>query len=392
MGSFDLTCAVSNLPVGYGDQVRLIFLVKGPYDDENTSPYSWWVPRNFPLKAKYNDYASLTDIQTGPMNDILVKGFSLDIVEKGWGDNSYHDIPINKGMSVEELVEAVHEDRLFVGKQNEYSGKFKPDYSKDDGVPSLGSIKYFLESRGFTVNDAKKHQGFAVDEIWSGGVRVRFVDQNYDHKKELENLWKLLPMLQEKYAAMMVAGSGSYGHGPEIFVAPLPNAKFGMRPNNERPDLPVKFALIREDVWQELLNVKSEVWDSKSFKKADLEFFRGQVQEEWDMAVDKTKSLDEKLSALFKGRHIFNKDHVPYVVGYGTHWQMMVKEADKLSKKEINEFLDTAAELAHVEMALSSLYFRWKPSVYGGQDRDFKRHAKLLSAFAKVARKADKEE
>ncbi|SOK58912.1 hypothetical protein [Yersinia phage fHe-Yen9-03] len=57
MGSFNTTCSISRLPIGIGDEVKLFFIVKNPYNDSiNCYTNNSWNIFGLPLDAVYDDY------------------------------------------------------------------------------------------------------------------------------------------------------------------------------------------------------------------------------------------------------------------------------------------------------------------------------------------------
>lgn len=98
MGSFAATCAISELPIEAGDKVRYLLLSSNPYIEENIKCYSTglWFPRTYPLQAVYNDYGSIDNVVQPNLCQGFLDGLKLDMIEKGWGDNSVHDVPAKK--------------------------------------------------------------------------------------------------------------------------------------------------------------------------------------------------------------------------------------------------------------------------------------------------------
>jgi len=115
MGSFNLTCAISGLPIPGGTKVRYFLLTEAP--DKKSAPvyiHEVWGPRNFPLKATYNDYGTVEKVEEGPARDAWMLAFKRDLVEVGQGDNSYHDLPTSKDMTFDHLLHAIRERRVMV--------------------------------------------------------------------------------------------------------------------------------------------------------------------------------------------------------------------------------------------------------------------------------------
>src|SRR4051812_23628121 len=104
MGSFSYTCGVSRLPIHAGHKVRYMLLTQNPYNDSTKcSPNDWWFPRSFPLRAEYNDYGSVENVEEGVGRELWMEALKIDLVSVGTGDNSIHDVPTSKNMSWDEL-------------------------------------------------------------------------------------------------------------------------------------------------------------------------------------------------------------------------------------------------------------------------------------------------
>lgn len=129
MGSWHATCNISQLPITPGTPVRVLFLGRCPYsmDPENEMKlgegnnsregcYStdFWYPRTVPLKAVYDDYGCVRDVETGLALDILWKQLAEDLLEVPQGKNPYHDPPTAKGMNWDQMWDAATEGRLRV--------------------------------------------------------------------------------------------------------------------------------------------------------------------------------------------------------------------------------------------------------------------------------------
>ena len=56
MGSFNMNCAVSNLPIFDRQDVYIIFLVRNSFDVSATSTNGHFQPISLPMKASYGDY------------------------------------------------------------------------------------------------------------------------------------------------------------------------------------------------------------------------------------------------------------------------------------------------------------------------------------------------
>lgn len=114
MGSFDFTCCISGLPIGWHDPVRYILLTEQLPGEERHHLDSRWILRTFPLRGLYNDYGLAEVLQRGPAQEIWLDALQLDLIETGPGDNTFHQVPVRKGMSFEEIQTALWKECVFV--------------------------------------------------------------------------------------------------------------------------------------------------------------------------------------------------------------------------------------------------------------------------------------
>lgn len=117
MGSWNNTCALTNLPIHSGEAVYVF-----PVKEKDLSKYrshcystALYKPMLIPFEAKYNDYGAGEEC-TGIALDLFVEEMRRELVELEVGENQYHDIAVKKDeFDIDKFFEAVHEDRLFVG-------------------------------------------------------------------------------------------------------------------------------------------------------------------------------------------------------------------------------------------------------------------------------------
>lgn len=127
MGSYHTTCNISQLPIVPGDPVRVLFLGKCPYSmdprnpqaigegsnsREGCYPTDFWYPRTVPLKAKYDDYGRVRDVEKGLGQDIFWEQLQDDIYEVDAGENRFHDPASSKKMDWDQMWWVVEEGRL----------------------------------------------------------------------------------------------------------------------------------------------------------------------------------------------------------------------------------------------------------------------------------------
>jgi len=155
MGSFNYTCCVSGLPIGAGDPVRYILLQASPFSErgEYANGAEEWYVRTPPIRAEYNDYGSIEDCKNPSIQRLWLEAFKLDLVEKGLGDNTVHDVPARKGMTFDELLDATQECRVEVlaleGKRPKFS--FMPKSVVPKGIPTLRRVENIIRTAGLTI-------------------------------------------------------------------------------------------------------------------------------------------------------------------------------------------------------------------------------------------------
>jgi hypothetical protein len=414
MGSFSYTCSYSGLPIESGDKIRFMLLTEAPYKDSQTTAvnmHDLWIPRTFPLVGKYNDYGSVDNYETGPLQKTWIEGLRLDMNEKGWGDNRCHDVPVLKDMTFEQMLDAIREGRLDIirsekrdsekifGKDSmsllldEAMAKEQAKWEPDEGIPTLTRLMKLFQSKDLPLfkTDGSK-DGFMIDEEFSGSIRIRW--SSYDEGGvHVEQLKKAIDVVEGKYAAMMTCGSGNYATAVEVLVRPKPGLSKNktnlslMGPNdtlvdNMKKPLAVAIAMFREDVWQALLDVshnhrKGEIgWRYHGTDKKEPNWDEA-ARAKWEEDVARRKKPEDDSLSLFladrdlergyglgwEGKWSPGNDGV-YHVGLGSHWKLMVKKAaeDKLTPEQIDSFLRVAVDIARVQEVMSVTRYYWRPS------------------------------
>lgn len=440
MGCFSFTCAVSGLPIGHGDPVRYMLLTRNPYGERACYMHDDWFPRTLPIRAKYNDYGSIEDIEEGPLRDLIMEGLQRDLHEQGWGDNSVHDVPVKIDMTFEKLLEALWEERVKVRRKvdtfwpsveekaaNEKLREAlamlgKPEKEVEPappkpfeatqfrGVPSMRSVESILRAGKVDL------EKFMVNEEEHGSVRVRLKDYG-DKKQHIMALEALEPLLTD-YVTVIRAGTGTYSHGyPQLFCFPNPDADFhgGFTRQEMESNAPLDVTqmMIREDVWQALLTLKLDNDYRKprfirfpqyhrSIKKLaqNLHYFVGQphFSEPEEEKVDPKKSVSENSLELLTKRmerqrsteykepvlgEWFFKSPIPFTLGQGEHVKML-RDKGPLA----DEHVQVIAEMAFISQILGTTRHMWRPSTSAGPQHGlWKSHRDLLQAITQVAEK-----
>lgn len=273
MGHFSFTCSVSGLAITGGTPVRCLLLTSSPYSDDDSR--NSWVVRTPPIRAKYNEYGSIEDINKEDefTANLWLRGLREDLVEKGTGDNQCHDVPTSKDMTFDQLLEALWERRVEVMQDVRHFWRrpmtkadlvrigdddIEPTEPLDRSAPMFKRIERLLKSVG---------EQYTVDEPVPNLVRVRF--GRYMHGDEhIAGLKKASDHLEQAgFATVVAAGSGNYADSAELLVTNRPNkeehfkgAHWDMATGQKGADdkrMFIRLAMVREDVWQALITYPS---------------------------------------------------------------------------------------------------------------------------------------
>jgi hypothetical protein len=392
MGSFDFRCCVTGLPIRASDPIKYILLTENPYDDSDSiiNMHDLWFPRTWPLRAEYNDYGSIDEFDaSSPGVWAVIEGLKRDLVEVGTGDNSCHDVPTQKGMDFNDTLNAVQEGRVLVARNyyrkvekvvEEIAPSIAPSiqYKSPEGLPTLQGIRAFIEEKGFKLSASYGEEGYLVDELETGWVRIR--ESSYGAKRE--SLEKLLPSLQQKFAAMITSGSGHYADDGEIQVMPLPN-KEHIAFRRKDPQTPLK-------VYQGM--ILGAAWDA-ILQNEDYAKTRAEVQELWEEALKPCSSLELLMRSMERGNgsyasSVFHRSVVPSAMGLSEHMRLIADRHREtpFTRRQMEDFLDDATGMICLQYALSAYRYWWKPSWYGGQGSDYREERKWHLMLANVCK------
>lgn len=396
MGSFDYTCAVSNLPIHAGDKVRCLLLTENPYEDNKgclaSNIHDWWFHRTFPIRAAYNDYGSVENVEEGLARDIWTETLPIDLVARGWGDNTCHDVPTSPDMTFEELLAAVQKGRVRVRQD---VGDTITRVKTPKGIPTMKRVTARLVQAGLPLFGGCGTEGFLVDNQGYGTVRVRWHGEGLNWHKDAESL-KAAEKALSRYATVLRAGTGNYAASADLFVHVKPGTKdFHWSRKDKKRTLSVSQMMIREDVWQALLGLSIQGrYDSE--KTLAIDDFRKAARKLYEKSlsyVAERKARSEELLALLKNdvTWMVASDITPFTVGLATHWSTIVKKG--LPIEQVESFLDSVAEMAYVYRVLMQVRFIWVPSSSrGSQYGEFDKHAAFLRALVGIAESRDAED
>lgn len=114
MGSWNKTCAVSNLHITAGQRVVIFMLGKQPKQYDFCYVNSYYEVCMLPFYGEYNDYGAAENCSGVGMN-YIVDALRNTLVEMEQGENPYHEIEAKKNtFNLEQLFELDHCGRLSV--------------------------------------------------------------------------------------------------------------------------------------------------------------------------------------------------------------------------------------------------------------------------------------
>jgi hypothetical protein len=412
------TCAVSGLPIPEGAPVRYGLLSGCPYKDQIVCTMKdIWFPRVWPVKAAYDDYGRVRDIQEGPVKDSWLAGFRVDLVERGWGPNTCHDVDTKKDWTFDHMQAALLENRVLVrhdvrlftrdilkpGGPVEYETKdFFPKRKIAKGVPTRRRVEKALLAAGLRMF-AGNHDPKSVTVRHAGYGRVSVRRGDYGEATTI--LKRAQKALEKTYATMLT--EGPINQGPELLVRPLPGTKgyyFSKPSKSEGIPLPVSQFLVREDVWQGLTKLKFEeaLWVGKKFVPSivSVTSYREGAQKVWDALCTPQETFFVGPEELLQDEALtwrFLKNDTPFTIGLGTSFTLVARafRDGKMTVAQADAFLDEAAEFAFLGHVLQPTRYYWRPSYlcgpsYGGWEES-ERFLRIVTKIARKEAKADAE-
>jgi hypothetical protein len=112
MGSWNGTCAVSNLFVTSGTEVAVFLLLENKEKKDFCYGNALYDMCPIPFYGEYDDYGGVENC-SGFGLPIVMNALKAQLYEFGQGPNSCHDIEVNRGnLDITKLFEADHEGRL----------------------------------------------------------------------------------------------------------------------------------------------------------------------------------------------------------------------------------------------------------------------------------------
>ncbi len=412
MGSFNETCALSNLNIPYGTPVRLLFLTQNPYvvSDGHEAKrgcyhHDNWFCRTPPLTGKYDDYGR-AKLQKSPLVKLIADVFSTDVIERPFGFNQYHDPPVRRGEKLDHYLAAAWEGRLLV--QDDYT---KPRGQPPETWPTWDRVLAVLKRSKLPIQTDESKAGFNAQPVRPGVVCVDFnsyedtTDKLAQAEKVLTKHYdcRVVKKFQDRTgeSCLMVVPKGAFDEPFLLVERDKIEYDLATHPEITRLHryraLPVLAVMVREDVWQHFANIEipSNGWD-RGGEKLDVESLKAKLEKEYDRLVKakarfQSGSMDD-IREIFTtlGNENFRETlhSLPFQTMPASHLKFAV-ESDFKAKDDL---LQACAELAHVEIVMSRLHRPWYIPPLGGQESEWELHTQLLEGITAIARKQHEKE
>jgi hypothetical protein len=148
MGSWNGTCAISNLHITSGTPVVVFMLAKNNAEKTFCYGNALYELCPIPFYGKYNDYGAVEDCHGFGLN-IVVESIREKLYKFGQGPNSSHDCEVTKeNFDIEMLFEADHEDRLGI----EHHSSWDSDEYQKRELEKMSDEKGLSESQQFELD------------------------------------------------------------------------------------------------------------------------------------------------------------------------------------------------------------------------------------------------
>lgn len=149
MGSWNGTCAVTQLHVTSGQKVAVFMLQKREKQHDFCYTHTFYRPCILPFYGEYNDYGAVEHCY-GIGLPVILECIKSQLTELEQGPNQYHDIAAKRDtFDIDALFELDHEDRLFIdGKMDAAWAKSWAEKCLKDGddVGAAQSLEEFQQT------------------------------------------------------------------------------------------------------------------------------------------------------------------------------------------------------------------------------------------------------
>lgn len=415
MGSFNETCALTNLNIPDGTPVRVLFLAANSYArggqheaERGCNHYDNWFCRTPPLRGKYDDYGR-AKLSRSPLSKLVADVFSSDVVERPYGFNQYHSPPVQRGKNIDHYLAAAWEGRLLV--QDDYS---KPP-TAPEAWPTWERVFELLKKAKLPIRKKEAAAGYNAQPVMPGIVCVDF--KSYDDITS--RLAKAQTVLSAHYdckvvkkfqnegnreRCLIVTARGAFDDPSLIAETSKIRSALDTHPEiasigrHQQVPVPVLAVMVREDAWQAFCDVPLPYSGrGDTTDKLDVASLRDRLSQAYDRTADNKKSRDDRKSGIIDADaansalaaldHLAFRDiltSIPCQIMPSSHLRHAVEH--EFGAKD--ELLQAVAELARVEIVMSRLHRPWYIPPLGGQDGEWELHTQLLADIHAISKKA----
>lgn len=416
MGSFNFDCLLSRLSIGWNDKVRCVLLSEDPWGDNRG-----WRIQSLPLRSRYSDYGYVEGVEGLPAV-LTLENLRRNLIELPMGDNSYHDLAINKTHDLDYLLKSIaahSRDRVFLRAPAFSRGRIKVP----KGIPTWKRVEKRLLKAGLTMK---------CDRLAYGVVRVRVPDRRDEGAETIHR--QAGEVLQKHYRAESYHWSmeNYWIVGPKDGEWPprnpsldnhnerlLTSFKYGGTAQTKyKAGYPVRQALIREDIWQGFLTIAGEETKNRHFDLGVKVFEEGletlnhggippeirkyvedspryQDQKARKLTVPEAVRAIERLGKscdwiLGSGPMSFSQ--APNDLGATFAHMTALYHAGEIDRLQVNKTILDFAELFSISEVMYGANMGWEPCIPQGQERNWSTHARVCSLIDRVIKQAQKDE
>lgn len=392
MGSFNETCALSNLDITPGTKVRLLFLTQNPYvradqreQRRGARHHDQWFVRTPPIKGEYDDYGRCKFTRT-KIVELVEACFDKDAVERPYGFNKYHAGPVTRGAGIDQYLAAAWEGRLLV----------RDDCTQPDDAPAhwptWRRLHAILKESGRELqvdnSGTGKDGGYNAQDVAPGVCCVTY-NSYTDEVKKLNAVKKVfadrydckltyrVPTAKYEPVLMVVPKSG-FADPILLFDSARAKRAADTHPSNHQKyrDLPCLAVMIREDVWKVYANTKISEPSRAGGKSITV---KNTIEKLKERCAPRPSKVFFKIDEMRFRDTLFT---IPFQTTCATH---LVAALEDKEYGPLDDLIRAAAELSRVEYVMATLHHSWYVPCLGGQEANWGLRTKVLSAVAQLS-------
>lgn len=394
MGSFNETCALSNMDIPYGEEVRLLFLSRNPHQnsdqqvaDRGVCHYSQWFVRTPPIKGKYNDYGQC-EFKKGPITKLIEECFTKDVVEKPFGFNSFHTHAVKKKESIDHYLKAAWQGRLEV-----LSGVgFRRMPKEPEQFPTWQKVEDILKKARMPIQSEKRTENaFNAQPVAPGIVCITYesfgntTKQLEQARKEIVNKYDCqlvykFPNRKDDGCLLVMPKNGFNDYSNFINSDEL-DRLLTTHPEHDWmvQQIPVMAVMIREDVWQ----LHCEIGDDE-IHSVDMTYEA--MKKKFNKARENINHWPPSAAdELFREYMV----SLPFDTTALTHVSEVINNP---KFNAVDELLQSCAELSHVEQVMAHTAQSWHIPQLGHQWGNWPLYSKLFSGLLEITKKQETKE